>query len=86
MELEIPENTKTLLETIRNGVLGSDVKIPTPFGQKQMVYADYVASGKSLSFIEDYLRENVLPYYGNTHTITSFTGHQVSTFLALYTH
>ena len=47
-----------------------------------MVYADYTASGKSLTFIEDYLRSHVLPIYGNTHSSNSAT----STATTLYMH
>ena len=39
-----------------------------------MVYADYTASGRSLSFIEDAIRDRVLPMYANTHTEASATG------------
>jgi hypothetical protein len=40
----------------------------------QVLYADYTASGRALSFIEDYVRSEVLPTYGNTHTLASKTG------------
>ena len=43
-----------------------------------MIYADYTASGRSLTFIEEYIRDAVLPYYANTHTETSFTGAQTT--------
>ena len=39
-----------------------------------MTYADYTASGRSLAFIEDFIRDAVLPLYGNTHTESSGTG------------
>ncbi|HEX6946283.1 MAG TPA: aminotransferase class V-fold PLP-dependent enzyme [Acidimicrobiia bacterium] len=52
----------------------------TPFGVRRVVYADYTASGRSLSFIEDYIREAVLPMYANTHTETSGTGLQTTRF------
>ncbi|MEH6648407.1 MAG: aminotransferase class V-fold PLP-dependent enzyme [Motiliproteus sp.] len=64
----------TLIETIRNAVIGDNQLIATPFGNKPLVYADYTASGRSLSFIEDYIRQQVLPFYANTHTETSYTG------------
>ncbi|KAG8224975.1 hypothetical protein J437_LFUL003353, partial [Ladona fulva] len=45
-----------------------------------VVYCDYTASGRSLQFIEDYIREEVLPTYGNTHTTTSTTSAQTTLF------
>ena len=69
-----------LVETIRASVIGSDYAVPGPFGLRRVTYADYTASGRSLSFIEDYLREVVLPLYANTHTESSGTGLQTSRF------
>lgn len=46
----------------------------TPFGIKPMVYADYTASGRSLAAVETILQEQVMPYYANTHSESSFTG------------
>ena len=45
-----------------------------PFSPRRLVYADYAASGRALSFIEDYIRERVLPLYAKTHTEASATG------------
>ena len=33
---------------------------------------------RSLSFIEDYIREEVLPHYGNTHTTSTVTSLQTT--------
>ena len=68
----------TLIERIRHSVIGSRTPISTPFGEKPLIYADYTASGRSLGFIEDIIREQVLPFYANTHTETSFTGAQTT--------
>jgi len=68
----------TLIERIRQSVIGSRTPISTPFGEKPLIYADYTASGRSLGFIEDIIREQVLSFYANTHTETSFTGAQTT--------
>jgi selenocysteine lyase/cysteine desulfurase len=69
-----------LVEKIRNSVIGRDTAVETPFGLRRVTYADYTASGRSLSFIEDYIRNQVLPMYANTHTETSGTGLQTTKF------
>ncbi|HYZ82344.1 MAG TPA: aminotransferase class V-fold PLP-dependent enzyme [Solirubrobacteraceae bacterium] len=45
-----------------------------PFGSRRMVYADATASARAVGFIEDFIRAQVLPMYGNTHTEASATG------------
>ncbi len=60
--------------TVREAVIGDDALLDGPFGLRRLVYADYTASGRALSFIEDYIRERVLPLYANTHTEASATG------------
>ena len=69
-----------LIETIRRSVIGREEIVEGPFGPRPVVYADYTASGRALSFIEDYLHDVVLPLYANTHTESSGTGLQTSRF------
>lgn len=69
-----------LIEAIRAAVIGADDAVPGPFGLRRVTYADYTASGRSLAFIEDYIRGAVLPLYANTHTESSGTGLQTSRF------
>lgn len=66
------------LEFVRRNIIGDQRPISTPFGAKPLVYADYTASGRSLAFIEEFIQQQVMPYYGNTHTETSLTGRQTT--------
>ena len=65
---------QNLITRIRDSVIGGRHVIETPFGNKPLIYADYTASGRSLGMIEDYIRAEVLPFYANTHSESSFCG------------
>ncbi len=74
------DQSTSLIEAIRAGVIGDDAAVVGPFGLRRVTYADYTASGRSLAFIEDFIRDAVLPLYGNTHTESSGTGLQTTRF------
>lgn len=52
------------LSWLRSQVIGGDVEFDSPFGKRRITYADHTASGRSLHYIESFIINNVLPFYG----------------------
>lgn len=62
------------VQALKAGQIGKDIKFQTPFGTKTLIYADYIASGRPLRQIEEFVMNDVLPFYANSHTVDSFCG------------
>ncbi len=58
----------------RNNIIGHQQFFESPFGRKQIIYADWTATGRAYGPIEGCIRQQVLPFLGNTHTGTTVTG------------
>lgn len=63
-----------VLDRLREGLVGSTAEVVGPYGRKPLLYADYVASGRALRQVEDFILEDVLPYYANSHTEAFYCG------------
>lgn len=70
--------TQELLDKIYTSQFSYNTLLPGPFGDRFITYADYIASGQPLGFIEQFIEDSVLPSYANTHTESSYTGLQTS--------
>lgn len=55
------ETSEKLVATIRENVIGKNLVFHGPVGPRPMTYCDYIASGRALAFIEDFIRDEVLP-------------------------
>lgn len=67
-----------LITYLRNGLIGDNIGVPGPNGPNPMIYADYVASGRALQQVEDFVSVEVLPFYANSHTEASYCGQMMT--------
>ncbi len=67
-------NLEEYFEPFRRKTIGYGKEFKTNFGLKKIVYADWIASGRLYSEIEEKIANQFGPFVGNTHTETSVTG------------
>jgi len=77
--LKIPAaDQKTELEiffsAFRENTIGYQKFFDSPFGKKEIIYADWTASGRAYRPIEEYIQKEIMPFLANTHTGTTVTG------------
>ena len=69
---------KSILENFfvafRRNIIGPQQTFESPFGTKEIVYADWTASGRAYQPIEEYIQKEIMPFVANTHTDTTVTG------------
>ena len=61
-------------QKFREQVIGTGQYFNSPYGEKEVIYTDWTASGRLYKEIEERLTDDFGPFVANTHTETSFTG------------
>ncbi len=65
---------ETYFKRFRENIIGIDQTFTTPYGEKKILYADWIASGRLYRPIEEKLLSDFGPFVANTHTETTVTG------------
>ena len=71
---------ESLMKFMEKDIIGNNAAFEGPFGRRKILYCDYIASGKAMNCIEQFIMKRVLPTYANTHTTSNVTGSQTSSF------
>jgi len=58
----------------RKHIIGVGQKFQSPYGEKEIIYTDWTASGRLYKPIEEKIINQFGPFVANTHTETSITG------------
>jgi len=67
-------NLENYFSGFRQNIIGCDQSFQSPFGEKQVIYADWTASGRAYKPIEEFMQKEIMPFLANTHTETTITG------------
>lgn len=67
-------NLEVYFEPFRKDIIGINQTFKSPYGEKLINYADWIASGRLYWPIEKQVSEIFGPFVGNTHSETSETG------------
>jgi selenocysteine lyase/cysteine desulfurase len=65
-------------EPFRENTIGRGQLFRFPSGEKEILYADWTASGRGYRPIENYLLNEIIPFFANTHTESTATGNAMT--------
>jgi selenocysteine lyase/cysteine desulfurase len=68
------ETLEQYFQPFRDQIIGNDLYFEGPYGKKKVIYADWIASGRLYTPIEQKMQSEFGPYVANTHTETTLTG------------
>ncbi len=67
-------NLETYFSTYRENTIGFNQTFLSPYGERKIIYADWIASGRLYRPIERTISDIFGPFVGNTHSEESITG------------
>ncbi|MFB9052460.1 aminotransferase class V-fold PLP-dependent enzyme [Formosa undariae] len=70
----VDSNLETYFKSFKEGVIGDDFVFKSRLGEQQLLYADWIASGRLYAPIEKIMQEQIGPMVANTHSFSSETG------------
>ncbi|MEN8191925.1 MAG: aminotransferase class V-fold PLP-dependent enzyme [Bacteroidota bacterium] len=65
---------ESYFKKFRDNIIGIDQTFISPYGEKKIIYADWIASGRLYRPIEEKIQNEFGPFVANTHTETTVTG------------
>ena len=68
------ENLEQYFSQFRDHIIGIDQTFTSPYGEQNLVYCDWTASGRLYRPIEEKISNQFGPFVANTHTETSTSG------------
>lgn len=68
------DNLEQYFSQFRNHIIGIDQTFTSPYGEQNLVYCDWTASGRLYRPIEEKISNQFGPFVANTHTETSTSG------------
>ncbi|GGK37837.1 MULTISPECIES: aminotransferase class V-fold PLP-dependent enzyme [Flavobacteriaceae] len=71
---EKPSELEIYFQQFRENIVGIEQSFQSPYGEKEIIYTDWTASGRLYRPIEEKLLNQFGPFVANTHTETSITG------------
>jgi selenocysteine lyase/cysteine desulfurase len=68
------ENLEQYFDQFRKNIVGINQTFESPFGEQDLIYTDWTASGRLYHPIEDKMLHKFGPFVANTHTETATSG------------
>ncbi len=72
--VDTPSELEKYFQQFKKHIVGVHQKFESPYGEKEIIYTDWTASGRLYRPIEEKIVNEFGPFVANTHTETSVTG------------